>query len=128
MSQTAPTQAQAQTPALSLGPLVGIEVLSCFHLLKTACTAKCGSVLPCLTGNDLSCSCSCLAFCSSSSFSCTPILPPLTSCFLLLSSALSLMIYSPLLFLHHPLLNMLSDLWCDSEDPGLYCTTTSGSL
>lgn len=38
-----------------LGAPVGIEVLSCVHLLKMVCRAKCCSVLPCLTANDLSC-------------------------------------------------------------------------
>lgn len=63
-----------------LGAPVGMEVLPCFHYLKTACTAKCGSMLPCLTGNYLSYSCPCRGFHSPLS-SCTLTLPPLTSHF-----------------------------------------------
>jgi hypothetical protein len=57
------TSAGAGTGSSSkLGAPVGMEVLPCFHYLKTACTAKCGSMLPCLAGNDLSYSCPCCGF------------------------------------------------------------------
>lgn len=86
-----------------LGAPVGMEVLPCFHYLKTACTAKCGSMLPCLTGNDLSYSHPCHGFHSPLS-SCTLPLPLHTSHFLLLSSAWCPLVSFPLLFLfflHH---------------------------
>lgn len=108
-----------------LGAPVGMQVLPCFHYLKTACTAKCGSMLPCLTGNDLSYSHSWHGFHSPLS-SCTLTLPPHTSPFLLFSSAwrplvsfslLFFFFYIILLFLWNLFFSMFSYWQCDSGYP-----------
>lgn len=107
-----------------LGAPVGIEVLSCVHLLKMVCRAKCCSVLPCLTGNDLSCYVPVLT--SIPLFlPPVPILPVLTSLFPLLFFCLApIVLFSSALpfFLHYPLLPMFSGLCWVPGDSGL-CRT-----